>query len=327
MKKVILLLVLIVSFSSCKDFKKGVEDGYNAAQENSESKKTEVKLYALDGGTVQVNKLEIFAQDDAFKGQSKTFADAFYIIEHPKGRVLWDSGLAEGLVGQEAFTTPNGAFTVSRKDSIVSQLKALNLTPKDFDYIALSHLHFDHTGSASKFAEATWLVQEKEYDFITSDEQKKGDNYPPIATLTNVKKLNGDYDVFGDGTVVIKSMPGHTPGHQILYLNLADAGSILLTGDLYHLQENRDNRGVPIFNFDVGQTLKSMDAFEALAKETNAKVYRFWNHFFSDSDLRETLIKFDFKDIAFHKNVVPSGDGYESGDVTFCTSLVFSKGR
>jgi len=55
--------------------------------------------------------------------------------------------------------------------------------------------------------------------------------------------------------------------------------------------------------------------------ETNSKVYRFWNHFFSDSDLRETLIEFDFKDIAFHQNVIPSGDGYESGDVTFCTSL------
>ncbi|WP_299884072.1 N-acyl homoserine lactonase family protein [uncultured Lacinutrix sp.] len=273
MKKVILLLILIISFISCKDFKKGVEDGYNAAQEEAELKKTEVKLYTLDGGNVLVNKLEIFAQDDAFKGQSKTFADAFYIVEHPNGRLLWDAGLAEGLVGQEPFTTPNGAFTVSRKDSIVSQLKALNLTPKDFNYIALSHSHFDHTGSASKFSEATWLVQESEYNFITSDEQKKGDNYPPIATLTKVKKLNGDHDVFGDGTVIIKSMPGHTPGHQVLYLNLAEAGSILLTGDLYHLQENRDNRGVPSFNFNVDQTLKSMDAFEAFAKETNAKVY------------------------------------------------------
>jgi glyoxylase-like metal-dependent hydrolase (beta-lactamase superfamily II) len=273
MKKALLLLVLIIGFSSCKDFKKGVEDGYNSAQEEAETKQTEVKLYTLDGGSVLVNKLEIFSQDTTYQGQTKTLADAFYIIEHPKGRLLWDAGLAEGLVGQDPFTTPDGVFTLSRKDSIVSQLKALNLAPKDFDYIALSHTHFDHTGSASKFADATWLVQEAEYDFITSEAQKKGDNYPPIAMLNKVKKLNGDYDVFDDGTVVIKSMPGHTPGHQALYLNLVEAGSVLLTGDLYHFEENRDTRGVPSFNYSVEETLKSMDEFEAFVKEKKAKVY------------------------------------------------------
>lgn len=273
MKKAIFLLILIIGFSSCKDFKNGVEDGYNKAQENTESKKTEVKLYALDGGTVRVNNLELFSQDTTYQGQSKTFADAFYIIEHPQGRLLWDAGLAESLVGQEPYTTPNGAFTVSRKDSIMSQLKVLNLTPKDFDFIALSHSHFDHTGSASKFNEATWLVQQTEYNFITSDEQKKGGNYAPIAALTNVRQLEGDYDVFNDGTVVIKSMPGHTPGHQVLSLNLADAGSILLSGDLYHFQENRESRGVPSFNYSLEETLKSMDKFETFAKENNAKIY------------------------------------------------------
>lgn len=273
MKKILLLLVLIIGFSSCKDFKKGVEDGYNTAQKEAETKQTEIKLYTLDGGKIQVNNLDLFSQDTTYQGQSKTFADAFYIIEHPKGRMLWDAGLAEGLVGQAPYNTPDGAFRVSRKDSIVSQLKALNLAPKDFDYIALSHTHFDHTGSASKFADATWLVQETEYDFITSEAQQKGDNYPPIAMLTKVKKLNGDYDVFDDGTVVIKSMPGHTPGHQALYLNLVEAGPVLLTGDLYHFEENRDTRGVPSFNYSVEETLKSMDDFEAFAKEKKAKVY------------------------------------------------------
>ena len=272
MKKIILLLAIALSFTSCKDAeKKDAESN----QETTETKAQEdgVKLYALDGGTVKANMLEIFSQGDMYKGESKTFADAFYIIEHPKGRLLWDAGLAEGLVGQEPFTTPNGAFTVSRQDSVASQLAELKLTPQDFDYIALSHTHFDHSGSASKFANSTWLVQESEYGFITSEEQKKGDNYPAIAALTNVKKLNGDFDVFGDGTVVIKSMPGHTAGHQVLFLKLENAGSILLTGDLYHFQENRDNKGVPSFNYDVEATLKSMEIFEVLAKEENADVF------------------------------------------------------
>jgi N-acyl homoserine lactone hydrolase len=275
MKKSLILLMLVAGFSSCKDFKEGFKDGYNGAKNENEVLliKKGVKLYALDGGTVEANMLEIFSQDTTYQGQSKTFADAFYIIEHPKGRMLWDAGLAEGLVGQEPFTTPDGAFTVSRKDSVVTQLKELNLTPQDFDFIALSHTHFDHSGSASKFQNATWLVQETEYNFITSEAQKKGDNYPAIANLTQVKILNGDYDVFGDGSVIIKSMPGHTPGHQVLFLKLEETGSVLLTGDLYHFQENRDTRGVPRFNYDVEATLKSMDAFEVFAKQVNAAVY------------------------------------------------------
>lgn len=275
MKKIILLLSIILTIVSCNEFKKGYNDGSNKALEEAkaEEKKQGVKLYALDGGTVQANMLEIFSQGDMYKDESKTFADAFYIIEHANGRLLWDAGLAEGLVGQEPFTTPDGAFTVSRQDSVVSQLEALKLTPKDFNFIALSHTHFDHSGSASKFADATWLVQQSEYDFITSDEQKSGDNYKAIAALTNVQTLNGDFDVFGDGTVVIKSMPGHTPGHQVLFLKLENAGNILLTGDLYHFQENRDNKGVPSFNHDVDATLKSMELFEAFAKENNADVF------------------------------------------------------
>ncbi len=276
MKKNILLVFVLVAFFSCKDFKEGVKDGYDNAQQEEKLKeeKTNVKLYTLDGGTVIANMLEIFSQGDMYKGESKTFADAFYIIEHPKGRMLWDAGLAEGLVGQEPYTTPNGAFTVSRKDSIVNQLKALNLTPEDFNYIALSHTHFDHSGSAFNFKNATWLVQEKEYDYVTSEEHQKADpdTYNAIKDLSNVKKLNGDLDVFGDGTVVLKSMPGHTPGHQVLFLNLDETGPVLLTGDLYHFQENREKKGVPSFNSDVEQTLKSMEIFEAFAKEKNAKV-------------------------------------------------------
>lgn len=273
MKKTLLIAIVLIAFSSCKDSnsKKEVKD-ISVETEQIKDERASVKLYALDGGAIMVNKLDIFSQGDMYKGETKPFADAFYIIEHPNGRLLWDAGLAEGLVGQEPFTTPNGAFTVTRKDSVTNQLAQLKLTPEDFKYISISHTHFDHTGSAYRFTDATWLVQESEYNFITSDEQKKGDNYPQIAMLENVKKLNGDFDVFGDGTVIIKSMPGHTPGHQVLFLNLKEAGPILLTGDLYHFQENRDNRGVPSFNHSVEETLKSMDAFEAFAKENNAKV-------------------------------------------------------
>ena len=265
-------LILVLAVVACKETKK--ENLKTAATE--EARTPDLKLYTFNGGTVMVNNLELFSQDTTYQGQTKEFADAFYVISHPKGNLMWDAGLPEGLIAMEKpFTSPDGNFTVSRKDSVVHQLKSIGMSVGDIKYIALSHTHFDHSGHANSFKNSTWLVQEPEYHFITSGESQKtnADNYNAIKELTNVKKLNGDFDVFGDGSVLIKSMPGHTPGHQVLYLDLPENGPTLLSGDLYHLYENREHRRVPIFNFNVGQTLESMEAFEAFAKEKNAKVY------------------------------------------------------
>jgi glyoxylase-like metal-dependent hydrolase (beta-lactamase superfamily II) len=119
--------------------------------------------------------------------------------------------------------------------------------------------------------DATWIVQENEFNSVVGDSAQFKN--PALETLTNVKKIKGDYDVFGDGTVVIKYMPGHTIGHQVLYVEVAGlVKPVLLTGDLYHFEENRTNKGVPSFNYDVKQTLESINKFEAFAKETNAEV-------------------------------------------------------
>lgn len=273
MKKYIALLFLTVVLFACKETKKEKSETTAVSEE---IKKPEVKLYTFSGGKVLVNNLELFSQDTTYHGQSKEFADAFYVVSHPKGNLMWDAGLPETLIGlPEPFTDPSGAFTVSRKDSVVNQLKSIGMTVQDIKYIALSHTHFDHTGHANTFKNSTWLVQKTEYDSITSPTSQKinADNYNAIKELTTTKKLNGDFDVFGDGSVVIKSMPGHTPGHQVLYLDLAEHGPLLLSGDLYHLYENREHKRIPIFNFDVDQTLESMDKFEAFAEENNAKVY------------------------------------------------------
>jgi len=272
MKKYIALLVIVVLFA-CKETNKEVA---NVSESKEEISKADVKLYSFDGGTVVVNTLGLFAQDETYKGQSKEFADAFYVIQHPKGNLMWDAGLPESLVGlPEPYTSPDGAFTVSRKDSVLNQLKQIGMTPDDFEYISLSHTHFDHSGHANVFKNATWLVQKDEYDFVTGQEvqEKNPDMYNAIKDLKNIKKINGDFDVFGDGTVVLKYMPGHTPGHQALFLDLKEHGPLLLSGDLYHFYENREYKRIPIFNYDVAQTRESMKKFEAFAEEMKAKVY------------------------------------------------------
>ncbi len=257
MKK-ILLLLLAISIVGCKN------------SEKKEAKKAAVKLYVLDGGSILVKKLEAFSQDTTYTGQTKQLSDAYYVISHPKGNLMWDAGLPEQLVVAEPFNEPSGVFAVQRADSLVNQLKSIGFKIEDFTYFAMSHSHFDHTGHANYMKDATWLVQENEYNSVAGDSLKTKNS--AVSALTKVQKLNGDHDVFGDGAVVIKSMPGHTVGHQVLYLDLGLEKPILLTGDLYHFEENRTSKGVPSFNYDVKQTLESMDKFEAFAKEKNAEV-------------------------------------------------------
>ena len=260
MKKVLFLL-LAISIIGCK---------------KSDSKvvvvlKPEVKLYQLVGGSILVKKLEVFSQDTTYTGQKKQFTNAYYVISHPKGNIMWDAGLPEELVMETPFDEPSGVYAVKRPDSLVNQLKSIGFKVEDFKYFAMSHSHFDHTGHANYMKDATWIVQENEYNSVVGDSAT--DRNSVLETLRNVKKITGDHDVFDDGTVVIKFMPGHTIGHQVLYVEVAGLKKpVLLTGDLYHFEENRINKGVPSFNYDVKQTLESMDAFEVFAKEKNAEV-------------------------------------------------------
>ena len=259
MKKIILLF-LGLAIVSCKNSEKKVE----------EVSKPEVKLFQLVGGSILVKKLEVFSQDTTYTGQTKQFTDAYYVISHPKGNLMWDAGLPEQLVMPEPFDEPSGVYRIQRPDSLVNQLKTIGFKVEDFKYFAMSHSHFDHSGHANLMKDATWLVQENEYNANVGDTLKTKN--AALTALTNVKKLNGDYDVFGDGTVIIKYTPGHTIGHQSLYVDLGLEKPILLTGDLYHFQENRTNKGVPSFNYDAAQTIESMNKFEAFAKEKNAEV-------------------------------------------------------
>lgn len=260
MKKVLFLL-LAISIIGCK---------------KSDTKvvavlKPEVKLYQLVGGSILVKKLEVFSQDTTYTGQTKQFTDAYYVISHPKGNIMWDAGLPEELVMETPFDEPSGVYAVKRPDSLVNQLKSIGFKVEDFKYFAMSHSHFDHTGHANYMKDATWIVQENEYNSVVGDSAT--DRNSVLETLRNVKKITGDHDVFDDGTVVIKYMPGHTIGHQVLYVEVTGLKKpVLLTGDLYHFEENRINKGVPSFNYDVKQTLESMDAFEVFAKEKKAEV-------------------------------------------------------
>jgi len=233
-----------------------------------------VRLYVFDNGVIKGLDPATFH----FKKEEIAVADMVvcsYLIVHPKGTLIWDTGaIPDANLKPDASPVTQGRFTATK--GLKSQLAALGYAPKDINFIGLSHYHADHTANANDFAGATWLVQQPERDAMFSDKPPAIAQQAQYIALKDAKThiLKGeDFDVFGDGTVVVKAAYGHTPGHQVLLLKLAKTGPILLAGDLYHYQEERGTDKVPTFEFNKEQSLASRAAMEALTKKTGAQLW------------------------------------------------------
>ena len=161
------------------------------------------------------------------------------------------------------------------KRTLRAQFDELNIDPSTIELVAFSHLHSDHTGNGTMFSNAQWLIQETEFEAgFAADAREHFFDPDTYAVLkSRAVKLNGAHDVFGDGSVVILSAPGHTPGHQVLFLNLPNYGPLILSGDLWHTEKNYSGSVVPSFNFDREQTLKSMKRIEAILSEKRATLW------------------------------------------------------
>jgi glyoxylase-like metal-dependent hydrolase (beta-lactamase superfamily II) len=232
------------------------------------------RLYIFDCGVLKRGEPTSYGLTRSQVG-STDFSDPCYLVVHPRGTLLWDVGIIPddqikpGGVEQTAARGTNVATRTLR-----SQLKELGYTPRDITYLAISHGHADHVANANEYAGATLLIQAAEWNVIFGDAQRKQDFFANYSALEHSKtnKLNGDYDVFGDGTVVLKSTPGHTPGHQSLFLRLARTGPILLTGDLYHYKAERELKTFRIED-NVEQTRHSRLAIDELLQKTGGQLW------------------------------------------------------
>ena len=203
------------------------------------------------------------------------FVDTCYLVVHPKGTLMWDVGVIPDTAFKgDGKPVKEGISTVTKP--LLPQLAAVGYTPADITYMATSHYHSDHTGNANAFAGSTWIVQKAERDAMFADK------LPPITNPASYNKLkdsktkilnNEDFDVFGDGTVVIKSTPGHTPGHQVLFLKLKKTGPVLLVGDLYHYPEERAAKKTPAFEFNREQSLAAREAIDKFLAQTKAQMW------------------------------------------------------
>jgi len=243
-----------------------------AALPNAKStSQTATALHILDCGEISVSDQSQFSPG-VNAGKRIDLKDTCYVIEHPRGTLMWDTGLPDALAAQ-----PDGArgqtYHVRRKQTLAAQLEKLGVKPDSVDYIAMSHLHFDHSGNANMFVGPTWLVQKPEFEAAFSERasQMGFDSTSYHRLKSKAQQISGDYDVFGDSSVVILSTPGHTVGHQSLLVRLP-SGKILLSGDLWHFRANREHKRVPSFNVDKNQTLSSMERVEQLLKAHNARL-------------------------------------------------------
>jgi N-acyl homoserine lactone hydrolase len=234
-----------------------------------------VRLYVLDLG------------DLGPRPKSRNPAIVAYLIVHPRGSLLWEAGALPDAIlesgGSRDHLRPGiRTTTATGGKTLKARLAEIGYTPDRISYFALSHYHDDHTGNANDYRFSTWLVQKPERDAMFAEQPPPVSDVRTYNALKDAKTiiLNGDHDVFGDGTVVIKSAPGHTPGHQLLFVKLPKTGPVLLGGDMYHSEEERQR------SIESGASLETIPeidkkeqarasrlAMEAFAKQNGAA---FW---------------------------------------------------
>ncbi len=226
------------------------------------------KLYVLDCGEGVAGDISRWSPG-VNEGKSMPFADSCYLIKHSQGWLLWDTGVPDAVAAMPDGLAPADprATHWRRPRTLASQLEQLGVRPGDLRYVAISHTHPDHVGNVELFPAVPVLMQRAEYEWAFGQEKK------PFAPGHPVTKLEGDKDVFGDGSVLILSTPGHTPGHQSLLVHLPKTGWVLLSGDAVHFKSNWDARRTPSMNASREQTLASMQRLADLLAERHAQLW------------------------------------------------------
>ena len=253
-----------------------------------------VKLYIFDLGQLKS------ANPQPLLDRGVTVTDmsvVAYLVVHPRGTLLWDSGtIPDELVKPEGTTIVRATV----KKTLTGQLAEIGYKPADVTYLALSHYHYDHSANANAFAGSTWLVQRPERAAMFPETPPANPIAPDVAAKFSALKtaktmlLDGDHDVFGDGSVVILSTPGHTPGHQSLFVRLAKFGPLVLSGDLYHYPSERTLKDFLPFGGrgNDAQEAVSKAKVEALLKDKGATLW-IQHDIVADANLKKSPAFYD----------------------------------
>jgi N-acyl homoserine lactone hydrolase len=255
------------------------------------------RLYRLDCGHSLANDESVWTPGQNV-GRSIEFSSTCWLIKHGTQWVLWDTG-----VPQATLNDPKGWSTLPKlivyhlDKSITGQLAELGLKPDDVTYVALSHTHGDHIGNVNLFPNSTIIMQRAEYNWIHSP-NGTNDNVNQLMALArkllgtpkHLDLIDGDDDMFGDGSVTLFATPGHTPGSQSLLVHLKNSGFIILSGDVVHLEDNFEKDIVPSLNTDKAASIASMEKVKRMIATYHAKL--FINHDKAQEDTLKLLPAF-----------------------------------
>jgi N-acyl homoserine lactone hydrolase len=242
-----------------------------------------VRLYVIDCGLINVNRAgtERYKVTPEEVGETR-FSVPCFLVAHPKGTLMWELGiLPDDTVeararGEQGNPTATAASVTTVPRTLRSALAELGYRPEDITYFAFSHAHVDHNANANLFTGSTWLAPPAERAFMWEEGNTRVNRtfFDKIRDTRSISLDRDEHDVFGDGTVIIKAAPGHSPGHQVLVLNLTATGRIMLGGDLYHYPQERTlRRPPPDTEFNVQQSAVSRVMIEEYLLRTKTALW------------------------------------------------------
>lgn len=232
-----------------------------------------LRVYALDCGRIAFNDLGNFSDTGEYDGVAGALAEPCFLIRHPKGDLLWDTGLGDHFAGAHGGKEVGPGKRAIVDTPLLAQLQQLGVAPANIEFLSFSHFHWDHTGNANAFTQSTWLLSRREVEALEgpSPVNVKVENLSG-RKQAKVELIDLDRDVFGDGSVKILRANGHTAGHQILLLKLPRSGTVILSGDAVHTRENYEQGRMPVFNYARGETLASMDRIRRILTNTRGRL-------------------------------------------------------
>jgi N-acyl homoserine lactone hydrolase len=235
-----------------------------------------MRVYALCTGVIELDRASML--DDLVPGQPWTVPVLSVLVDHPRGRLLFDTGVhcqarldPVGRLGPERVKR----LTVksAEGDDVVPQLARLGLKPADVRYVANSHLHFDHCGGNEFFPRATFLVQRPELEAARRPGGVPSYNPSPIDFdhPLDYQMIDGEHDVFGDGTVILIPTYGHTPGHQSLLVRPGRDERFVFTADACYTRENMDREVLPTVLWDEAEMAHALRRLRELRDRQGAR--------------------------------------------------------
>ena len=248
-------------------------------QANLQSEDSKLRLYVLECGHMDMSGWPYFeemygVQHDAVEIAAQ--ANPCFLVVNGDKSLIWDGGFPDYTPASPS-PGPHGVI-VSMPVKLNDQLAEIGISPREIDYFAVSHLHFDHLGNWSYFKTSEIIVQELEWEAATSKNLENQIGYDSsitanLADLDNLQLINGDYDVFGDGSVMLIYAPGHTNGSQFIVVKLRDFGPVIISGDVIHFREELEHGVVPNFNIDAEESKRSIQKIVEYAEKLDGKLW------------------------------------------------------